>query len=84
MDTLVKLTFGTYVEPDKVLVTEFSTYKDCWDAIRKYLKKHHRHADYARIVGLEDNQTMIDFGSWSEFFFINTSFEQFQALREKP
>ena len=80
----MKLTFGTYKEPDKVLVTDFSTYKECWDAIDKYLEeKHYRSDGYMRIVGLEDHKVMIDFGSWHEFFFIDASYEEFENLRNE-
>jgi hypothetical protein len=79
----MKLTFGTYDKHD-TLVTEFTTFKECWDAVNEYLEKRkYYQSAYDRIVGLSDKETMIDFGSWTEFFFIDASFEEFMALREE-
>lgn len=79
----MKLTFGTHNKHD-TLVAEFTTFKECWDAVNKYLEENkYRHSGYDRIVGLSDKEIMIDFGSWTEFFFIDTSFDEFMALREE-
>ena len=79
----MKLTFGTHNKHD-TLVTEFTTFKECWDAINRYLENNnHRNDSYRRIVGLSDKEIMIDFGSWTEFFFIDASFEEFMALQKE-
>lgn len=79
----MKLTFGTHNKHD-TLVTEFTTFKECRDAINKYLEENkYSHSGYDRIVGLSNKETMIDFGSWTEFFYIDASFEEFMALRDK-
>ena len=79
----MKLTFGTYDKHD-TLVTEFTTYRECWNAINKYLENNNYRSDgYRRTVGLSDKETMIDFGSWTKFFFIDASFEEFRALQEE-
>lgn len=43
----------------------------------KYLKDHHicTNSNYWRFIGLDNNKTMIDFGSWSKFFYIDCPYE---------
>ena len=79
----MKLTFGTHDKHD-TLVTEFTTFKECWDAVNKYLEdNNYKSGGYDRVVGLSDKEIMIDFGSWTEFFFIDTSFDKFMALQKE-
>ena len=45
--------------------------------MRNYLKDNSVKyvGDYWRWVGLKDNKTMIDFGSWTDFFYVDCSSE---------
>lgn len=79
----MKLTFGTH-DKHNTLVTEFTTFEECWDAVNKYLEdNNYKSGGYDRIVGLSDKEIMIDFGSWTKFFFIDASFDEFMALRKE-
>lgn len=79
----MKLTFGTHQEPDKVLVTECSTWKEMWDAVDDFLKKRNIASNYSRLVELDDNSVMLDYGSWSQFFFVDLSFKELMKLAPK-
>lgn len=54
---------------------------DCKDVesldnmIADFLKKKNIISYYQRYVGLDNGKTMIDYGSWSNFFFIDCDIE---------
>lgn len=56
----------------------FSSREEVFDAIDKRLGVTDRFSSpYLRIVGLDNNRTMFDYGSYTSFFYVDTSFDEF-------
>ncbi len=79
----MKLTFENSRGEQTILIKNADSVDEIWKEIKSFLKKKRKRASYYRIVGVTPRKTMIDFGSWTEFFYINVSSVKFIALDEK-
>lgn len=56
----------------------FSTRQEVFNAIDKRLKVTDQfNSPYLRIVGLGNNRIMFDYGSYTSFFYVDTSYDEF-------
>lgn len=58
-----------------VVKTDITNKKEVFKAIDDYLSLKNIESPYMRIVGTSPNQTMIDYGSHTNFFFVDTDVE---------
>lgn len=56
----------------------FSSREEVFNAIDKRLNiTDEFNSPYLRVVGLDDNRIMFDYGSYTSFFYVDTSFDEF-------
>lgn len=56
----------------------FSSREEVFNAIDKRLNVTDKfNSPYLRVVGLDNNRIMFDYGSYTSFFYVDTSFDEF-------
>lgn len=61
---------------ERLIGTSEKDIKEAGKIIDKFLKEKGIISDYMRYVGLDNGQLMVDYGSWSNFFYIDCPFEE--------
>lgn len=66
------ITFRDKFDKTTVVKTDVTDRKEVFKAIDDFLAVRNVESPYMRLVGTLPNQTMIDYGSHSNFFFVDT------------
>ena len=65
--------FGTHKKKKKIKTIDNS--KELFSTMKEYLQKNNLKSYYFRYIGIKDDETMIDYGSHTYFFFVDTNFK---------
>jgi hypothetical protein len=69
------ITFKDRFDKTTVVKTDVNDKKEVFKAIDDFLAVRNVESPYMRLIGTLPNQTMIDYGSHSSFFFVDTDVE---------
>lgn len=61
---------------DRLIGTSEKDIKEVQKIVDKFLEEKGIHSGYMRYVGLDNNKLMIDYGSWSNFFYVDCPYKE--------